>query len=130
MENNNELKGFYLALFILGVVSCILSFIPILGFLLSIAILIITLIIKSKLPNDLPSPKGLKIMFFTSIVKIVHSIFSFIFSILIAILSSIFFTSGIMSLFMMFFSILLIFGIFISYIIGSILVYKEYDEIK
>lgn len=124
MENSNGLKNLYLTLFILGIVSCILGFF--LGFFLSIAILVITLIIKSKLPKDTPSSGGLKVMFFSSITQISWYVFSFIFSIL----SGILFPDSLISVFFLFFNILVAFMLFVAYIIGTILIYKDYDKIN
>lgn len=124
MENNNGIKGAYLALFISGIISCLLSFI--LGFILSIGVFIISLIVRSKLPKGESSPIAVKLMFFTSIIQFFSIIILFISAISLAIISD---GSEIIFLPLSLLELTMNFLFFIAYAIGSFLVYKEYDKI-
>lgn len=127
MENNDGLKGMYLILLILCIASCILSIIlGFLSFILSIVTIVITLITKSMLPKDAHNPAGIKVIFWTSVFNIIKTIFMFI----LFIFSFFIFKSVEFNIIYMIFSFLLPFIVFIAYIIGSILVYKEYDKIN
>ena len=126
MENKYDVKSTYLLLFILGIVEAVLTRFA--GNLIAIAVFITALVIRSRLAkNDppVPVPAGIKFMLAGSAVH-----FS---TIIITLIGVMFFLSS--REYQMIFSIqklvnFLMGTAFVLIVIGCIIVYKEYKEIK
>ena len=125
MENKENVKSAYLTLLILGIIEAVLTRFA--GNLIAIAVFITALIIRSKLSkNDpVPTPAGIKFMLAGSAVH-----FS---TIIITLIGVMFFLSS--REYQMIFSMqklinFLMGTAFVLIVIGCIMVYKEYKDIR
>ena len=128
MENNNDLKSLYLTLFILGIIEAF--FTVFFGYLVAIAVFVIALIIKSKLPKDQPVPTGIKLMIIASSIHIFVSFFNILFGIVIEFLFADIYMGEILFGIISFFSLPIMLAIFILLIIGCIKVHGEYKNLE
>jgi hypothetical protein len=126
VENKENVKSAYLTLLILGIIEAVLTRFA--GNLIAIAVFITALIIRSKLSkNDppVPTPAGIKFMLAGSAVH-----FS---TIIITLIGVMFFLSS--REYQMIFSMqklinFLMGTAFVLIVIGCIMVYKEYKDIR
>ena len=128
MENNNDLKSLYLTLFILGIIEAF--FTVFFGYLVAIAVFVIALIIKSKLPKDQPVPTGIKLMIIASSIHFLAFFFNIIFGV---VMNFLFMDNSMVGIFIWIISLLylpIMLGVFILLIIGCIKVHEESKNLE